>query len=75
MLTQKMVTKGDANSVTDGLSVGRDNLFGKYLFHIPYLGYFSKLGQRPIVRVEFFLCMVMILAVDIVDRWKSSKCK
>lgn len=70
-----MVTKGDANSVTDGLSVGRDNLFGKYLFHIPYLGYFSKLGQRPIVRVEFFLCMVMILAVDIVDRWKSSKCK
>ena len=70
-----MVTKGDANSVTDGLSVGRDNLFGKYLFHIPYLGYFSKLGQRPIVRVGFFLCMVMILAVDIVDRWKSSKCK
>ena len=70
-----MVTKGDANSVSDGLSVGRDNLFRKHLFHIPYLGYFSKLGQKPIVRVGFFLCIALVFAVDILDRRKSSKCK
>ena len=33
-----LVTKGDANHIDDGPSVTPDNLFGKYLFHIPGIG-------------------------------------
>lgn len=32
------VTKGDANQVDDGVSVTADNLYAKYIAHIPYLG-------------------------------------
>ena len=66
-----MVTKGDANPVSDGLSVGRDNLYGKSLFHIPYLGYVSKLTQNPIVKPMIILCLAALIATDIVDICKS----
>ncbi len=33
-----LVTKGDANRIDDGPSVTPDNLYGKYLFHIPGIG-------------------------------------
>ena len=32
-------TKGDANEVSDGVTTGKDNLRGRYLFCIPCLGY------------------------------------
>ena len=68
-----MVTKGDANSVSDGLSVGRDNLYGKSLFYIPYLGYCSKFAQKPIVKAAILVCLAAILMADIVDICKSRK--
>ena len=45
-----MVTKGDANSRDDGLSVTKewDNLFAKNLFHIPYLGKLPSLVRTPV---------------------------
>ena len=60
-----MITKGDANSVSDGLSVGRDNLYGKSLFHIPYLGYLGRLAQKPIVKISTILCLLALLITDI----------
>ena len=33
-----LVTKGDANRIDDGPSVTPDNLYGKYIFHIPKIG-------------------------------------
>lgn len=32
-------TKGDANKVSDGVSVTQDNFHGKTIFSIPYIGY------------------------------------
>lgn len=68
-----MVTKGDANPVSDGLSVGRDNLYGKNLFHIPYLGYCIKVAQQPIVRLAIIVCIAAIITIDIVDTHKSRR--
>lgn len=55
-----MVTKGDANSIDDGVSVTPDNLFGRYLFHIP------KLGRLPmLIRTPAGIAVVAALAVGL----------
>ena len=52
-----IVTKGDANSVSDGVSVGPDNIYAKYLFHIPWLGRLTMLyrtkGGIAVIAVVF----------------------
>ena len=68
-----MITKGDANQTSDGLSIGRDNLFGKSLFHIPYLGYCSKLAETPTAKVAMFACMTIIMAMDFAETRKCKK--
>lgn len=40
-----LVTKGDANDVSDGLSTTEDNFIGKTLFSVPYAGYCSMALQ------------------------------
>ena len=42
-----IVTKGDANSVDDGLSVTKNNYYAKSLFHVPYLGGISQKLRTP----------------------------
>lgn len=38
-VTEKGIeTKGDANEVTDGITTTRENLVGRVVFHVPYLG-------------------------------------
>ena len=66
-----MITKGDANSVSDGLSVERDNLYGKSLFYIPYLGYLGRFAQKPIVKISIIICSLVLLITDIVTSRKT----
>ena len=66
-----LITKGDANSVSDGLSVGRDNLYGKSLFYIPYLGYWGRFAQKPIVKTSIIICLLVLLITDIAARRKT----
>ena len=42
-----IVTKGDANSIDDGLSVTKNNYYAKSLFHVPYLGGISQKLRTP----------------------------
>lgn len=44
---QHFYTKGDANDYVDGAPVHFNNLIGKPVFSIPYLGYFSDFIQNP----------------------------
>lgn len=44
---QYFYTKGDANDYVDGSPVHFNNLIGKPVFSIPYLGYFSDFVQNP----------------------------
>ena len=57
-----MITKGDANSASDGLSVTKDNLFAKYLFHVPYVGKFSNLVHTPVgIGVVILIALYLII--------------
>ena len=68
-----MVTKGDANSVSDGLSVGRDNLYGKSLFHIPYLGYINRFTQNPLIKALVILAITALVVLDIASKVKERR--
>lgn len=68
-----MVTKGDANYSSDGLSVGRDNLVGKSLFHVPYLGYCGKIAQYPAARVGAIGLLLAFLLWDAFGSKKEKK--
>ena len=69
--SEGMITKGDANSVSDGFSVGRDNLYGKSLFYIPYLGYWGRFAQKPIIKISIIMCWFVLLMTDIVTSRKT----
>ena len=40
-------TKGDANEDADPFSVPSENVIGKVVFHIPYLGYVAQFVKTP----------------------------
>ena len=62
-----LVTKGDANQVSDGPSVTPDNLYGKYLFHIPGVGRVMYLAKTPAgiaVTAAVVVALLLWLAAD-----------
>lgn len=69
------ITKGDANDSVDGKPVLYENLIGKPVFHVPYIGYFvnwiqSKVGILiSLVLVGLYIGISII--VGIVDKNKN----
>lgn len=62
-----IVTKGDANRIDDGPSVTPENLYGKYLFHIPGVGKPLSLMKTPAgiaVTAAVVLGLLFWLAAD-----------
>lgn len=59
-----ITTKGDANTISDGVSVGRDNFYGKELFHIPYIGYICRFAKNPFVLVGLAAAIVLLNVSD-----------
>lgn len=55
---EEFITKGDANNVVDPISVQKNQVIGKVMFHIPYLGEVSQFVQKNLV-----LILVVILAL------------
>lgn len=65
------ITKGDANGNIDGREVTEDEVIGKVLFSIPYLGYLLDLARKPIGFV--FLIGVPAVAIVSDEIWKVWK--
>ena len=65
-------TKGDANDSADGAPVVFENLVGKTIFNIPYLGYFSTWIKTPpglyIGISAGIILLVMIILPDLLDK-------
>lgn len=56
-------TQGDANDISDGISVIEENFEGKTLFSIPYAGYLVKFIQTLSGKIICFtIFIVLILA-------------
>lgn len=58
----KFITKGDANNSEDGQAVSGDEVIGRVVFSVPYVGYAVSAAQKPIG----FLFIIIIPAIIIV---------
>jgi len=56
------ITKGDANNAPDSGSVSKDDVIGKVLLDIPYIGYVVNFAKRPIG----FALMIIFPAVLVI---------
>lgn len=70
-------TKGDANDAPDAAPVHFNNLLGKPVFTIPYLGYISSYVQSPpgmyyAIAVGVLL-LVLVFVPDMLDGGKKKK--
>ncbi|EOT2960074.1 signal peptidase I [Clostridium perfringens] len=66
------ITKGDNNNANDTEIVGREDLIGKVLFHMPFLGYVTVFLSKPIV----ISGLMVIIAISILwDTFKVDKKK
>lgn len=52
-------TKGDANNMPDGTLVDSDNVIGKVIFSIPYLGYLAEYVQTD-SGMFLFICIAAV---------------
>jgi len=67
-------TKGDANKVEDPFSVPTENVVGKVVAHIPYLGYMFYFLKTPL---GFILTLVLpgllIIGLELRDVWSANR--
>lgn len=43
----RYITKGDDNNAPDSGDIGKEDIIGKVIFSVPYLGYFVEFSQKP----------------------------
>lgn len=61
------VTKGDANNAVDEEIVIKDNIAGKYVFRIPYLGIIINAFQKPLTLVLILIMGIIICILKSID--------
>ena len=70
---QRFYTKGDANDAEDGAPVHFNNLLGKPVFTIPYLGYFSDwIANPPGMYIGITAGIVLLLLLFLPDLLKKA---
>lgn len=67
------ITRGDANRSDDGVSVTADNLYAKYITHVPYLGYLYNLVRSPIGVVMIAALAVALIVLNIMTAKREEK--
>lgn len=55
-----IITKGDANETNDFSPISKDQIQGKYIFSIPFVGYILNFLQTAIGK-SIILCLIAIL--------------
>ena len=60
----KYITKGDANDVEDGKKIDKNQVLGKVIFNIPYLGYAIKFVKAPIGLIVFLIIPAIIYVAN-----------
>lgn len=60
--SSSVITKGDANEQADISPVSRSSISGKYVFHIPYLGYIYAQLTKPV----FYLCLAGYFILQVI---------
>lgn len=68
-----LVTKGDANDVSDGLSTTEENYIGKTLFSVPYAGYWSMALQTDSGKIIIGTAVAGLFLSTLVSAVKERK--
>lgn len=75
--TVRFRTKGDANDTVDGSLVSSENLIGKVVFGLPYLGYLTEFIQTPrgryITAAVGALLVVLLLLPELLSGKRAKK--
>ncbi|MBT3356081.1 signal peptidase I [bacterium] len=61
---EKYITKGDANNAKDHKQVSKNEVIGKVLFSVPFLGYAVNAAQKPIGFVLIIIVPAVIIIYD-----------
>lgn len=67
------ITRGDANRNDDGVSVTADNLYARYIAHIPYLGHVYNLVRSPIGIAMIAALVIALIVLNIMTAKQSNK--
>lgn len=66
------ITKGDANNAPDREEVSKEEVIGKVLISVPYVGYIVDFAKRPIGFVLFIIVPALAIIGDEVKKiWKE----
>ena len=73
------ITKGDANEEEDQLEIRENDIFGKVLFSVPFLGYAVNFAQKPIGFAMIIIIPALVIIFDevkkIIEEIKKNKKK
>ena len=67
------ITRGDANRNDDGVSVTADNLYARYIAHIPYLGHVYNLVRSPIGIAMIAALVIALIMLNIMTAKRDEK--
>lgn len=76
MVQGKMLytTKGDANNASDPKEVSQNEIIGKVVFRVPYLGYVLDMAKKPIGFILLVAIPALAIVYDeVVKIWKEVK--
>ena len=62
------ITKGDANNAPDAREISKNEVLGKVLFSVPYIGYAVNFAKQPL---GFALIIIIPAAIIIFDEIKN----
>lgn len=68
-----IITKGDNNKNSDGLSVNSENYYALYVWHIPFLGNIINALRSSIGFSLAFILITIIIVTDIYEKKKKNK--
>ena len=67
------ITRGDANRNDDGVSVTADNLYARYIAHVPYLGHVYNLVRSPIGIAMIAALVIALIVLNIMTAKRDEK--
>ena len=69
---KEFITKGDNNNTVDPVAIERNQVIGKVMFHIPYLGKVSQFVQKNLVVIIIIILAAFGISF-LIDRKKGTK--
>lgn len=60
----KFTTKGDANDAADAKTVGKNEIYGKVIFHLPFVGYLLDVAKTPLGFAALIIIPALLVIFD-----------